>query len=284
MDDTKEDRVAIQTSVSQIVAYPLAQFDGKMKTFDYSKLPSLGSVGGGEETKWVIPEKFFDQLGNVLDNVTPLPGEEALYAQFRQLLNASAKDPAVKKLMVEAAVETEQSVFPPFFQWKYNGTSAGSNWTRSTNNATFGVDYFNRTGTAKSNMFDNKPNETQYFYTDRDAAGGQLSSNGSYTITFAKGQLPPVRGFWSLTMYDHRHMFSPNPLNRFSIGTKNKNVKYNADGSLTLYASKTSPGNGNESNWLPAPEGTFSLYIRSYWGEQPILDGSWQPPEVKKTK
>ena len=42
------------------------------------------------------------------------------------------------------------------------------------------------------------------------------------------------------------------------------------------------PGPDREPNWLPAPNGTFSLYIRAYWGEQPILDGTWQPPKVLK--
>ena len=64
--------------------------------------------------------------------------------------------------------ETEKNVVDPFLEWKHNGRPAGNGWNRSTNNARFGVDYFNRTGTAKSNMFDNKPTETQYFYTDGD--------------------------------------------------------------------------------------------------------------------
>ncbi len=101
------------------------------------------------------------------------------------------------------------------------------------------MDYFNRTGTSKSNMFDNKPNETQYFYADNDAANVQLPGAHDYTVTFAKGELPPVKGFWSLTLYNSKHLFSPNELNRYSLGTRNKNLKYNDDGSLTLYVSKT---------------------------------------------
>jgi hypothetical protein len=91
-----------------------------------------------------------------------------------------------------------------------------------------------------------------------------------------------VKGFWSLTLYNDKHLFSPNSLNRFSLGTKNKTLVRNADGSLTLYAGDRSPGASHEANWLPAPAGNFSLYIRAYWGEQPILDGSWQPPKVEK--
>jgi hypothetical protein len=94
--------------------------------------------------------------------------------------------------------------------------------------------------------------------------------------------VPPVHGFWSLTLYDPNHFFHPNALNRYSLGTKNKDLKYNADGSLILYASAKSPGKDNESNWLPAPNGKFSLYLRAYWADQAILDGIWQPPAIEK--
>ena len=109
-----------------------------------------------------------------------------------------------------------------------------------------------------------------------------MNGKNNCSITFAKDQTPPVNGFWSLTLYNERHLFNPNNLNRFSLGTKNKTRKLNEDGSLTLYAGNKSPGADKESNWLPAPVGTFSLYIRSYWGKQAILDGSWQPPAVIK--
>jgi hypothetical protein len=37
-------------------------------------------------------------------------------------------------------------------------------------------------------------------------------------------------------------------------------------------------------HWLPAPAGTFSLYIRAYWGENAILDGTWTPPTIEKVQ
>lgn len=286
-DDTPEDKKAIQPAINQVVFYPLKDFTGQMKTIDWATVPNLPAPppdanSDGGETKWVVPEKFFDQFAEVLDTVDPLPGEEALYGQFRLLLDAASKDPALKKLLVETAVETEERVIKPFFQWKYNGHPAGNGWNRSTNNAQWGIDYYNRTGTAKSNMFDNRPTETQYFYTDNDGAGAQLNGSGSYEITFAPGQEPPVNGFWSLTLYNDKHLFHPNDLKRYSLGTKNKNLKRNADGSLTLYIGAKSPGADKQVNWIPAPDGHFSLYVRAYWGKEGILNGSWQPPVIRK--
>ena len=70
------------------------------------------------------------------------------------------------------------------------------------NNAEWGTDYLNRTGTAKSNMYDNRPEETKYIYTDDDSQGKQLNGQNTYAIAFAKGQVPPVKGFWSVTLYN----------------------------------------------------------------------------------
>jgi hypothetical protein len=85
-------------------------------------------------------------------------------------------------------------------------------------------------------------------------------------------------------LYNDVHFFNPNPLKRYSLGTKNKNLKLNADGSLTLYAGAQSPGKDKENSWLPAPNGTFSLYIRGYWPDNAMVDGSWKPPIIEKVK
>ena len=164
----------------------------------------------------------------------------------------------------------------------YAGISEPASLLANRGYGVYVLHYFDRTGTAKSNMFDNKPTETQYYYTDGDSTGASLNGDGNYQVTFAPGQDPPVNGFWSLTLYNEHHFFNPNALKRYSLGTKNKTLKRNADGSLTLYAGAKSPGKDKESNWLPAPTAHFSLYLRAYWGKQPILDGSWQPPSVRK--
>ena len=134
-------------------------------------------------------------------------------------------------------------------------------------------------------MYDNAPQETRYIYTDFDSTGERLNGAHAYTVTFKNGEIPPVNGFWSLTLYNEEHFFSPNPLNRYSLGTKNKSLKFGADGSLTLYVQSESPGADKESNWLPAPkDADFSLYIRAYWPKAAILDGTWTPPTVEREK
>lgn len=286
MDDTAEDQQAVQSVIAQIGFYPLSQFDGKMKTTDWSKLPHFPArpSSGKGETQWVNPETFFAELPTVMKQTPPLPGEEALYAWIGSVLDAAAKDPAIMKTLQDTAVAAEREMITPLLQWRYNGRPAGNGWNSPVNNAKWGADYLNRTSSAKSNMFDNRPEETKYLYTDDDSEGKPLHGEYSYLITFAQGQVPPVKGFWSLTLYNEAHFFHPNPLERYSLGTKNKTLKYNPDGSLTLYTGVQSPGKDQESNWLPAPNGAFSLYLRAYWADQAILDGAWIPPLIEKMK
>jgi hypothetical protein len=111
-----------------------------------------------------------------------------------------------------------------------------------------------------------------------------LNGNSSYTVTFAAGQKPPARGFWSLTLYNQHHFFSPNELKRYSVGTKNKRLITAPDGSLTIYIQSSSPEGDEKANWLPAPKENFALYTRVYWPEESALDGTWTPPVVNKVK
>jgi hypothetical protein len=284
MDDTAEDRAAIQPLINQVMVYPLAEFDGKMKTKDWKSTPSFPAPpgDGSGETKWVLPQKFFDELPQVMKAVPAMPGEESLYAMIGSVLDAAAKDPAVKKMLVDTAVAAEEDLIAPLFHFHNNGRPVGNGWTSPPNGARWGVDYLSRAASAKSNMYDNAPEETRYIYTDFDSRGDRLDGNNRYTVTFAKGQIPPVNGFWSLTLYNKEHLFEANALNRFSLGTKSKTLRFDKDGSLTLYFQNASPGRNLETNWVPAPRDVFSLYIRAYWPKEEILDGSWKPPQVLK--
>jgi hypothetical protein len=283
--DDPADKKAVQSLINQITQYPLTEFDGKMKITDWSKTPSTPPANsGGSEAKWVVPETFFDQLVDIMKEVPPQPGEEAWYAQVNALLDGIAKNPKLKEVAKKAAIDAEQNLVSPLLQFVNVGYPIKNNWTTQSNGAQFGVDYLTRTSCAKANIFVNKPVETKYFYQDLDSAGVRLNGSNQYTVTFSKENIPPVKGFWSLTMYDKEHFFVPNQLNRYSLGTKNKDLKYNADGSLTLYVQNAAPDESKKSNWLPAPAGTFSVYIRCYWPEEQVLTDSWNPPAVVKVK
>lgn len=282
--DTPEDKRAIQDVLTGIMMYPLADYDGRMKRIEWRDLPKVpGAPPGEEETRWVSPEKFFDELPVVLADAPPLPGEEARYAQVLAVLAAAKDNPKLKQAMVEAAKNAEETLVNPLFQFRNYGLQLPHNWSTISNESAFGTDYFTRTAVAKSNILVNAPDETKYFYQDLDASGARLNSANRYTVTFAQDGTPPVNGFWSLSIYNEHHFFIANPINRFSVGTKNKDLKLADDGSLTIYVQADAPTDPvQRANWLPAPKGDFSLYVRAYWPKTAITDGSWTPPAVKR--
>jgi hypothetical protein len=284
-DDTPQDKRAVQDVLQKIMMYPVAEFDGTMKSRDWSQLPKAPSTSSGdEETRWVVPETFFDELPDVLVDAPPLPGEEARYAQVRAVLVAAKRNPKLKEIMVRAASEADISLIKPLFEFRNYGQQLPHHWSTISNEAAFGTDYFTRTAVAKSNIFVNSPNETKYFYQDLDIAGARLNGANRYTIIFPRDQIPPVNGFWSLTLYNQHHFFAPNDINRYSVGTKNKDLKLDPDGSLTIYVQASPPDDAQRSNWLPAPkDANFTLYIRAYWPKPEITDGSWVPPPVQST-
>src|SRR6267378_7693930 len=83
--------------------------------------------------------------------------------------------------------------------------------------------------------------------------GKDYDGNNKYVLQFKKGQMPPVNGFWSLTMYDGDRFFVPNSLNRYTLSQRDKLVA-NDDGSVDIYLQAESPGKDKEANWLPAPK------------------------------
>jgi hypothetical protein len=289
LDDTDADRAAVQPLISQILSYPMSEFDGTIKTKVWSKIPTLsdpagGQNGSGGETKWVRPEIFFDELPAILKEVPPQPGEEALYAWLQSLLDASARDPKVKSLATAAAVDAENTILKELHQYRYAGVPVQNGWTSPINGAHFGTDYYSRTAAARANIFVNPRNEAAYFGQEYDSDHDRLNGASAYTVTFPKDGAPPVNGFWSLTLYDSEHFFAPNKLNRFSLGTKNKDLKANADGSLTIYVQNMPPSADKQTNWLPAPQGDFELFVRAYGPKNEILTDAWAPPPVLKMK
>src|SRR4029077_2711722 len=146
-----------------------------------------------------------------------------------------------------------------------NGWKVGS-WFGDR--AFFHGDWLLRAAGAKGGIYGNDAIEATYPITKTLANGEELDgSKHNYTLTFAKGQFPPVNAFWSVTMYDGTtQLLIENPINRYLINSPMlPQLKKNPDGSLTLYIQKDSPGKAKESNWLPAPNGPIYLVMRLYW-------------------
>ena len=162
-------------------------------------------------------------------------------------------------------------------------------WLITKGLGVYGTNYVKRAVVAAYGWPANLELDAVYPYSTVDSAGKKLTGANKYTLTFPKGQTPPVNGFWSITMYEVESdgwWFVPNPLNKFTVSPRN-NLKSNADGSVTLYFQNESPGKDKEANWLPAPKGEFIPMLRMYWPKPDspsILDGSWKPPAVQQVQ
>jgi hypothetical protein len=157
-------------------------------------------------------------------------------------------------------------------------------WLFTTKAGVYGTDYLQRAFVTAIGLGANRPQDAIYPVSQRASPIEPYEGGHNYTLRFPKGQLPPVKGFWSLTMYDEDMFFVANPINRYSMSLRT-NPKFEPDGSLVIYIQNESPGADKEANWLPAPKGKFHLMLRLYWPNEDdpsILDGSWAIPQVSR--
>ena len=119
-----------------------------------------------------------------------------------------------------------------------------------------------------------------------DSENDPLNGANRYKLRFEPGNLPPVDAFWSLTMYElPASLLVENPLNRYLLNSPMMDdFFFDDDGGLTLYFQNESPGKEKESNWLPAPEGPFSVVMRLYLPKPEVLSGEWKNPRMIKVK
>jgi hypothetical protein len=189
-------------------------------------------------------------------------------------------DSAVRKGLEAAPAQAQQ-----LMKWKVPTVARVANhWSMNTDTmGVYGNYYLKRAIVALLGLGANLPEDAIYPLNLADDAGAPLDGANGYTIHFEKGATPPVRAFWSVTLYDSDGFQVANGLNRFAVSSWMP-FQYNADGSLDLYFQNESPGKDKEANWLPAPKGPFNLTMRLYSPQLDALTGKWNPPPVKKVE
>ncbi len=187
--------------------------------------------------------------------------------------------PDVRAVVQHTPTTAGQALFDAV---KRSGTRVHGWRSQLTPIGTYGTDY-RRRQVAAYNAFGSELADDVYTLTTiGDGDGKPLESSHRYTIRFDATTLPPVRAFWSVTVYDDRPLLPLGTRPRFTLGSRDPLVK-NADGTLDLYVQTTAPGGDKNANWLPPPtEGRFALVLRLYWPETTVLDGVWAPPPVMR--
>lgn len=259
--------------------------------------PAAPAIDFPKIDKDLVKTDFFKYLGFALQFDPAAPDEVAIRAKLARI--GIGKDFNFQNLSAEqkvALVEGMQAGHAKVEDVIKNLGTKVNGWNISSaggDAAFYNGDWLKRAAIAQAGIYANDAEEATYPITKILPDGEPLDgSKHNYTLTFPAGQLPPVNAFWSVTMYDGKsQLLIENPINRYLINSPMlPNMKKNADGSLTLYIQKDSPGVDKESNWLPAPNDLIYMVMRLYWPktEAPSIlppgKGTWSPPAIVKVK
>jgi len=234
--------------------------------------------------------EYFNRMARLMGGAAPPAREDAvILARMARIGIVPGQPFDASKLDAVTRQSLDDLPRRALAQLEANKSSIGNTvngWVMTKGLGHFGTDYMKRAVVAAFGWPSNLEQDAVYPFAEVDAGGRPLTGANRYTLTFGAGQLPPVNGFWSITMYeiDQGWWFVPNRLNKFTVSPRN-DLKTNPDGSTTLYFQRESPGADKESNWLPAPSGGFIPMLRMYWPKEQspsILDGTWVPPGIKK--
>lgn len=281
---TPEDYKAVHDIQNQYTLVPLSAY-GKPYT------PPKGSINPAVDMKTPVrtqvnrmdAESFFNKMTNLMVNNPPNLLDAPMIERMAKIGIIPGKGLDFKKIdhvIARSLQLAPKLALEEILDYQNDKSDMVNGWHVSLHDGIYGTNYLKRASVAAIGLGTNRAQDTVYPYTTEDSHGKHLSGKHNYVLHFTKDELPPVKGLWSLTIYNDQYFFVENPLNRYTISPKT-NVKYNPDGSLDLYIQNTSPGKDLESNWLPAPKGAFILMFRLYWPEPSVLDGTWKPPLVQ---
>ena len=247
--------------------------------------------------KALVKTNFFEYLDFALAFAPAGPEEADIRAKLASLGIGTGKGFDLKSLSAEqraAVIEGMMAGEEKIKAFLSSGIRNINGWgivSPFGDRAFYDGNWLLRAAAATAGIYGNDAVEAVYPMTKTLVNGEPLDgSKHNYTLTFAKGDFPPVNAFWSVTMYDGKTQFLiKNPIDRYLINSPMlPGMKTNADGSMTLYIQKDSPGADKESNWLPAPDGPIYLVMRLYWPKTeapsilPAGEGAWKPPAIAK--
>jgi hypothetical protein len=284
---TPEDYKAVHDLQDKYKLVPLSAY-GK------PYMPPAGRVDPSVDTKTAVREQvnrlsvteYFTLLATLMRDNPPAKTDAPMVAKLKRLGIEPGKafDPGKLGPDGTRALENVPKVGFEKIMGHFKKAGVDDNgWTFTTNAGRYGTDYLQRAFITAIGLGANRPQDAVYPTSQADAAGKPYEGANKYVVRFPKGQMPPAKAFWSITMYDADYFFVDNSINRYTVSSRSA-LKPNPDGSTDVYIQKDSPGSDKESNWLPAPAGRFVLMMRLYWPsdrDPSIIKGSWKPPAVK---
>jgi hypothetical protein len=247
------------------------------------------SVSVRDQVNALSPDQYFTLLAKLMVANPPAAADAPIVKEMAQIGIVPGK-PFVSSALGAARAEAIKAVPKiAFDKIMAHYKSAGSHkngWLFTTDAGIYGTDYLQRALLTAIGLGANRPQDAIYPTSTGPSVLAKYDGSKTRIMHFAKGMLPPVNGFWSLTMYTPAYFFYPNALNKYTVSARNT-LKANADGSTDLYIGHAKPNGTPQSNWLPAPAGGYILMMRLYWPKETppsIIDGTWVPPAATLVK
>ena len=124
---------------------------------------------------------------------------------------------------------------------------------------------------------------SQYAIAYSDENGNTF--DGSKTYKFHVPANPPMKEFWSFTIYDNQTRSMLQTDQQFPGIDNNKNgLIQNEDGSWDIYIGPKAP-EGQENNWIQTIPGKgWNTIFRLYAPLEPWFDGEWYPSDAQLLK
>ncbi|MGG7100834.1 DUF1254 domain-containing protein [Rhodococcus sp. 24CO] len=229
-------------------------------------------------------QAFFTALDALLDDNPPRPEDSEIMKQLGDIgigsgLAWASRPPEVRDALDRAA----RSGMDLLHTIAADAESSPKNgWTMHRGLGHYGTHYAQRALIAWLGFGANLDADAVYPHATTDIDGNALTGEKNYVLHFDEDELPPVEGFWSLTMMNERQFFVDNPIDRYAIGDRS-DLEFESDGSLNIYIQHESPGGPKEKNWLPSPADGFNVFLRLYWPKASVLSGSWTAPGIRPT-
>lgn len=285
---TPQDYKAVHAMQHEVSVVPLSSY-GRPYT------PPRGIVDPSIDMKTPVREQvnaldvaaYFNLLSQLMKNNPPVPEDAPMVQKMAKIGIVPGQPFDLTKLSPDAqrVMKTiPKAAFGKIMGYFKDAGKFENGWVFPTKTGIYGTDYLDRAIVTAIGLGANRPQDAVYPTSEVDDGGKPYSGTNKYVMHFDKGQMPPVDGFWSLTMYNAEYFFVANSLNRYTLSSRSK-LKTNADGSVDLYLQNENPGKDKESNWLPAPKGRFIPMLRLYWPKETppsLLDGTWTVPGVKQ--
>ena len=290
---TPEDYAAVHAVQDQVSVVPLSAY-GQTYT------PPAGTADPKIDMKTSVRDQvnaltgveYFTLLAQLMKTNPPAKADAEMVKKLAKIGVVPGKDFDASKLapvVVEGIDAAPKRAQDEIMSWMKEGILAGDmkleeGWIFTTKTGVYGTAYRQRALITAIGLGANRPQDAVYPTSEGPDILQSYDGAKKYVMHFKKGELPPVNGFWSLTMYDAAYFFVANPLNRYTLSQRDE-LKKNPDGSVDLYIQHESPGAEKESNWLPAPSGQFILMLRMYWPKETspsILNGTWHIPRVSE--